>query len=29
MNSAQRIDDKNGVICLVIMFTAKVIVIKI
>lgn len=29
MNSAQRVDDKNGVVCLVIMFTAKVIVIKI
>ena len=29
MNRTERVDDKNEVICLVIMFTAKVIVIKI
>ena len=29
MDRAQRIDEKNGVICLVIMFTPRVMVIKI
>ena len=28
MDGAQTLDEKNGVICLVIMFTAKVMVIK-
>ena len=28
MDRAQRLDEKNGVICLVIMFTSRVIVIK-
>ena len=28
MDRAQRVDEKNGVICLVIMFTSGVMVIK-
>ena len=29
MDTAQRVDGKNRVICLVIMFTARVMIIKI
>ena len=29
MERAQRVDEKNRVICLVIMFTARVMIIKI
>ena len=29
MDQAQRVDEKNGVICLVIMFTTGVMIIKI
>ena len=28
MDEAQRVDEKNGVICLVVMFTPRVMVIK-
>ena len=29
MNKAQKVDEKNGVICLVIMFTSRAMVIKL